>query len=284
MPGGERRRSTYTMTPSIEPCLDGYVGMATITMAQWKTFLEMIERPDLADDESLQPLPNRRRPDVLKAITDWTGRAHRRRGRADRVDVPDPDGAPRQRSDLSPPRAGGEARALRPTRGGFPHPRPPFRSNATERRSPGPPRRSRNAGPGRQQRPGRGSWRRHGRDPSMPGRSRAGRDGRDRRRRTHAAVSRSSAYGCSTSPPSWPVRCARSTWPASEPTSSRWNRLQRPDPMRFSVLVDASVEQWYEQGAIYPVGKPEQAQRDPGSLGSAGAATSHSALPPPPMW
>ena len=74
MPGGERRRSTYTMTPSIEPCRDGYVGMATITMAQWTTFLEMIERPDLADDESLQALVNRRRPDVLKAITDWTGR------------------------------------------------------------------------------------------------------------------------------------------------------------------------------------------------------------------
>ncbi len=27
--------------------------------------------------------------------------------------------------------------------------------------------------------------------------------------------------------------------------------IQRPDPMRFSVLVDASVEQWYEQGSIY---------------------------------
>ena len=27
--------------------------------------------------------------------------------------------------------------------------------------------------------------------------------------------------------------------------------IQRPDPMRFSVLLESSVEQWYEQGAIY---------------------------------
>ncbi len=74
MPGGQRIRPTYVMVPGIEACLDGYVGIATITTAQWHTFLDMIERPDLASDVSLYIQRNRDRPDVLEAIEHWTRR------------------------------------------------------------------------------------------------------------------------------------------------------------------------------------------------------------------
>ena len=139
MPGGQRIRPTYVMVPGIEPCLDGYVGIATITTAQWHTFLDMIERPDLASDESLYIQRNRDRPDVLEAIEHWT-----RRHTVDEVveigslyripTVPIGNGAnfpgidhvaSRQLYDPNP-------------RGGFPHPRTPFRSNITRHRPPGP--------------------------------------------------------------------------------------------------------------------------------------------------
>src|SRR6202034_3670970 len=129
---------TYVMVPGIERGLDGYVGMATITTAQWHTFLDMIERPDLADDESLYIQRNRERPDVLAAIGEWTG-GHTvdevvENGSLYRIPtVPIGNGAnfphighvvTRQLYDESP-------------RGGFPHPRSPFRSNLTDRPRPG---------------------------------------------------------------------------------------------------------------------------------------------------
>src|SRR3984957_18523034 len=139
MPGGQRIRPTYVMVPGIEACLDGYVGMATITTAQWHSFLDMIERPDLASDVSLFIQRNRDRPDVLKAIEHWT-----RRHTVDEVveigalyripTVPIGNGAnfpgidhvtSRQLYDPNP-------------RGGVPHPRPPFRSNITRHRPPAP--------------------------------------------------------------------------------------------------------------------------------------------------
>jgi crotonobetainyl-CoA:carnitine CoA-transferase CaiB-like acyl-CoA transferase len=74
LPGWKAQRSTFLMVPGIEPCADGFVGIATITAEQWHTFLSMIGRPDLVDDATLLVQPRRvERPDVIGAIRDWTG-------------------------------------------------------------------------------------------------------------------------------------------------------------------------------------------------------------------
>jgi len=73
LPGWEAKRSTFVMVPGIEPCADGFIGIATITAEQWHTFLSMIGRPDLAADDTLLVQPRRvERPDVTAAIRDWT--------------------------------------------------------------------------------------------------------------------------------------------------------------------------------------------------------------------
>ena len=53
MPGGVRRRATYTLIPGIEPCRDGFVGLTTLTVQQWLDFLAMIDRHDLMEDQDL---------------------------------------------------------------------------------------------------------------------------------------------------------------------------------------------------------------------------------------
>ncbi|MEW6271681.1 MAG: CoA transferase [Thermodesulfobacteriota bacterium] len=62
--------------PSIEPARDGFVGFCTITGQQWKDFLLLIERPDLADDELLARWDERQRrvAEVNGMIHAWTRR------------------------------------------------------------------------------------------------------------------------------------------------------------------------------------------------------------------
>lgn len=60
--------------PSIEPTADGHVGFSTITAQQFRDFLVMIERPDLADDPDLARHERRtaRRAELDEAICAWT--------------------------------------------------------------------------------------------------------------------------------------------------------------------------------------------------------------------
>ena len=63
--------------PSIEPARDGWIGFCTITAQQWRDFLVLIERPELADDEGLARWDERlrRAPEVNAMVHAWT-RAH----------------------------------------------------------------------------------------------------------------------------------------------------------------------------------------------------------------
>jgi crotonobetainyl-CoA:carnitine CoA-transferase CaiB-like acyl-CoA transferase len=63
-----------SLIPSIEPTADGYVGFCTITAQQFQDFMVMIERPDLAADETLLLPEGRRsrREELTEAIRAWT--------------------------------------------------------------------------------------------------------------------------------------------------------------------------------------------------------------------
>ncbi|MBM3675848.1 MAG: CoA transferase [Actinobacteria bacterium] len=74
-PGGMLGTFRWVMLPGNEPCADGeYVGITTITAAQWRSLLRVVGRDDLCDDEELATMIGRFRrarevTDVLRAYT-----------------------------------------------------------------------------------------------------------------------------------------------------------------------------------------------------------------------
>ena len=63
-------------TPSVEPTVDGYVGVCTNSRQQFDDFLVLIERPDLLGDEELARAPGRQKhwDRWNKIVHEWTTR------------------------------------------------------------------------------------------------------------------------------------------------------------------------------------------------------------------